>query len=368
MIRSVLLFPWRVLRRLFLSARAWVLFLLIIIVVLVAYYALSDRYTPFTTDAYVQAYVVQVAARVEGQVVRVHVEENRPIQKGELLFEIDPRPFEHRVAQLEARLVQMVQQVAQMDSELAAARADDAKLIAEENYARAVHEQELYIFKKEATTDRKYLDAVQKYRAAQAACERSRAQIRKVEQALAARIGDEHALVAETRAMLADAKLNLEWTRIYAPVNGYVTNLQLREGAYAHVGKPVLTCVDSDQWWVVANYRENCLERIRPGQPVGLTFNMYPGRIFTGVVQSVGWGVNEGQGVPSGELPAVRNPQQWIRSAQRFQVRIAPAMPEDHPLRVGATASATIFTESDYALVPVAEFWQRVVSWFDYLY
>jgi multidrug resistance efflux pump len=119
---------------------------------------------------------------------------------------------------------------------------------------------------------------------------------------------------------------------------------------------------------VVANYRENSLERIRAGQPVGLTFNTYPGRVFTGTVQSVGWGVGEGQGVPSGELPDVRNPQQWIRSAQRFQVRITPSLPEDCPLRVGATASATVYTEQDHALVPVAEFWQRVVSWFDYLY
>ena len=113
-------------------------------------------------------------------------------------------------------------------------------------------------------------------------------------------IGSEHALVAEVKAQLADARLNLEWTRIYAPANGYVTNVQLRDGSYAYAGKPVLTFIDAEQWWVVANYRENCLERIRAGQPVGLTFNTYPGRVFSGTVQSVGWGVDEGQGVPSG--------------------------------------------------------------------
>src|SRR6266481_9951499 len=166
-------------RKLILSARAWVLFVLTVIAALVAYYVLSDRHTPFTTDAYVQAYVIQVAARVEGQVVRVYVQENQAVEKGELLFEIDPRPFEYRVALLEAKRVDVIQQVAQLGSELAASRADDTRLAAEEAYARAVYEQEKEIFKQKATTDRKYLDAMQKFDAAQAARERGLAQTHK---------------------------------------------------------------------------------------------------------------------------------------------------------------------------------------------
>jgi len=95
---AVLLFPLAFGQKLLLSARAWVLFILLIVVVLVVYYVLADLYTPFTTDAYVQAYVVQVAPRVEGQVVRVCVHENQAVSKGDLLFEIDRRPFEHRCA------------------------------------------------------------------------------------------------------------------------------------------------------------------------------------------------------------------------------------------------------------------------------
>jgi multidrug resistance efflux pump len=354
-------------RRLLLSARAWVLFVLLVIAALVAYYVLSDRHTPFTTDAYVQAYVIQVAARVEGQVVRVHVQENQAVNKGELLFEIDPRPFAYRVALLEAKRVEVVQQVAQMESELSAARADDARLAAEEAYARAVYEQEKEIFKQKATTDRKYLDAMQTYNATRAARERGLAQTRKAEQALAARIGEEHALVAEAEAQLAEARLDLEWTRVYAPANGYVTNVQLREGAYVHVGTPVLTCIDGDQWWVVANYRENSLENVRPGQRVRLSFNTYPGRIFPGVVQTVGWGVDQGQGTPSGNLPVVDEPKNWIRLAQRFQVRITPQVPAGFPLRVGATASVAVYTDEHSWLNPVTEAWQKVVATFDYL-
>jgi multidrug resistance efflux pump len=339
-----------------------------VIAALVAYYVLSDRHTPFTTDAYVQAYVIQVAARVEGQVVRVAVLENQAVTKGDLLFEIDPRPFEHQMALLEAKLAQAVQQVAQLESELAASKADDARIVAEEAYARAVHEQETQIRKQDATTDRRYLDAVQKYRVAQADRERSRAMTRKVEQALAARIGGEHAIVAEVKAQLAEAKLNLSWTRIDAPANGYVTNVQLREGSYVHVGTPVLTCIDSDQWWVVANYRENSLEYLRPGQRVGLSFNTYPGRIFPGVVKTVGWGVYQGQAAPSGDLPAVREPLNWIKLAQRFPVWVTPQMPAGYPLRIGATASVAVYPREDYWLNGVTETWHKVVAAFDYLH
>lgn len=371
---QALVWPWRFLKALLsgvrsflLSARVWVFFILLVIAVVVAYYIISDRHTPLTTDAYVQAYVIQVAPRVEGQVVHVYIKENEAVTKGQDLFEIDRRPFEFQVALLEAKRVEAIQQVAQLESELVAAKAEDDRLVAEEAYAKLVHDQEKEIFKLEATTDRKYVDAIQKYKAAQAALARSRAQVKKAEQALAARIGEEHVLVAEVSAQLDQARLNLEWTRVKAPANGYVTNVQLREGSFVHVGTPVLTCIDGDEWWVVANLRENSLQNVRPGQRVGLTFNTYPGHVFPGVVQTVGWGVDEGQGSPSGNLPAIGEPKNWIRLSQRFQVRITPEMPKDHPLRVGATASVAIYTRDEYWLNPITETVQEIESELEHL-
>ena len=148
--------------------------------------------------------------------------------------------------------------------------------MAEEAYAKVVNDQEKEIFKRDATTDRLYVQAVQKYKAAQAALGRSRAEVQKADQALAARVGEEHALVAEVTAQLDQAKLNLEWTRIYSPANGYVTNVQLREGCYIHVGTPVITCIDGENWWVVANFRENAMAELRPGQPARVAFRSAP--------------------------------------------------------------------------------------------
>jgi multidrug resistance efflux pump len=369
-LRVIVLGPWKLFqallrggRRLLLSARAWVLFVLLVIATLIAYYILSDRYTPFTTDAYVQAYVVQVAPQVEGQVVHVHVQENQAVNKGELLFEIDPRPFEHRVALLEAKRVAAIQQVAQLDSELSAARADDARLVALEAYARTVHEQEKAIYKQDATTDRKYVEAVQKARAAQADLERSRAQVRKVEQALAARVGEEHALVAEVEAQLAEARLNREWTRVFAPCAGLITDLQLREGTYTHTGRAVMTLIDTSQWLVVANLRENALTHLRQGQPARVALRSFPGQLFDAHVVSVGWGVSQGQGIPSGQLPDVKVPAIWVPLAQRFQVRLVLDNPDAVPMRVGMTGSVAVYTEPEGVLNHVTGFWHQVIAW-----
>jgi multidrug resistance efflux pump len=364
---AALLFPARIARRLLLSARAWVLFIVLVIGALVAYYVLSDRYTPLTTDAYVQAYVVQVAPRVEGQVVQVQVRENDAVKEGDLLFEIDRRPFQHRVDQLVAKRVEAVQQVAQLESELSAARAEDARLVAEEGYARVVHDQEKAIYKQEATTDRKYVEAVQKYKAAQAALERSRAQVRKAEQVLAARIGTEHALVAEVEAQLAQARLDLDWTRVYAPCDGLITDLQLRVGAYTHTGQAAMTLIDTSHWLVVANYRENALTRLREGQPAGVAFRSLPGRIFAARVVSVGWGVSQGQGVPSGQLPDVKIPASWVPPAQRFQVRLSLDDPGAAPLRVGMTGSVAVYTEPEGVLNDITRCWHQVIAWLYYL-
>ena len=231
-----------------------------------------------------------------------------------------------------------------------------------------VHEQEKAIYKQEATTDRKYVDAVQKFKAAQAALERSRAQIRKAEEALAARIGAEHALVAEVEAQLAEARLNLEWTRVYATCDGLITDLQLREGAYTHTGRAAMTLIDTSRWLVVANFRENALVRLREGQPAGIAFRSLPGQIFAAHVVSVGWGVSQGQGVPSGQLPDVKVPANWVPPAQRFQVRLTLDDPESVPLRVGMTGSVAVYTEPEGVLNDVTRGWHQVIAWLYHLY
>jgi multidrug resistance efflux pump len=358
---------WRGLRRLVGSFRFWVLVIIGIIVLLVIYYALSEIYTPLTTEAYVQAYVVQIAPQVQERVIHVHVREGERVKAGAPLFELDPALFEQKVAYLEAKLVEVQHQVKQLEAELAAARADHERLIADADYAALVHRQEQAIFKTDSTTERRFRESVQKDKASQAAVRQAASNIQRIEEALSAKISGEHATVAQVRAQLSEARLNLDYTRVVAPCDGLITDLQLREGAYVHMGQAAMTLIDTRRWLIVANFRETSLARMREGQPALVALRGLPGSLFPATVSSLGWGVSQGQGIPSGQLPDVKIPTSWIPPAQRFQVRLSLDDPESVPLRVGMTGSVVVYTEPKGVLVDVTRFWHKVIAWLYYL-
>jgi len=357
----------RGLRRVATSFLFWALVVVCILILLVIYYALAEIYTPFTTEAYVQAYVVQVAPQVAERVIRVHVREGDRVKAGTLLFELDPALFEQKVASLEAKKVEAEHKVKQLDAEHAAARADRERLVAEAEYAASVLRQEQAIYKANSTTERRYLEALKKNEASQAAVRQSSSEIRRVEDALDAKILGEHSLVAQVKAELAEARLNLGYTKVYAPCNGLITDLQLREGAYAHTGQAVMTLIDTSHWLIVANFRENSLPQLREGQPARVAFRSIPARLVDARVSSIGWGVSQGQGIPSGQLPDVKLPTSWVPPAQRFQVRLTLDHPESVSLRVGMTGSVAVYTEDKGLLNGITAFWQRVIAWLYYL-
>lgn len=358
---------WRGVRYCVGSFRFWLLVILLVILTLVAYHSLADRYTPFTMDAYVQAYVVQIAPQVAGQVSRVYAREGERVKAGALLFEIDPRPFEHKIAFLEAKLVETTQKVKQLTTEREAARAEHLRLQAEADYAATVHDQEAKIYKKEATTERKYLEARDKDRAARAAVDKASLHVRNVEESLDARVGREHALVAQVNAQLAEAKLNLSWTRVLAPHDGLITDLQLRDGTYVHVGQGAMTLIDTGDWQIVGHFRENALRNVEVGMPALIALQAAPGRLYRGRVTTTGWGVFRGQGVPSGNLPAVKPQTTWVQPAQRFQVRLVLEESEEVPLRVGMTGSVSVYVEEDHPLNEITRWVHQAVAWLYYL-
>ena len=361
-IRLAVLAPFRLIGRVLRSFRFWLLVLLVVLVVLVAYYVIADRDTPLTTDAYVQAYVVRVAPQVSGLVVRVHVGEGSIVRKGDVLFELDHRPFQHQVATLEAKLVTTRREVNQLYTQLAAEEAEHRRLTAEDELAKYLYERDNRIYQGGATTERKFTNSAQVYKASRASVDKSARMIQHIQEAIDARVGQENSLVAQVEAELAEARLNLEYSTVQAPCDGVITNLQLREGDFAHVGEGVLSCVDRGRWLVVANYRERSLERLRPGQPALVTFRAAPGRIYGARVFALGWGVNQGQGVPSGNLPEVPRLQNWVPPSQRFQVRLALDDPDAAPLRVGTTCTVTTIADPASPILPVTRFIHEFVA------
>jgi membrane fusion protein, multidrug efflux system len=257
--------------------------------------------------------------------------------------------------------------VKQLQADLALTQAELERVHAESSLAESIFQQEKQIYKTDSTTQRRFLEAQQKHRATVVGVLAASQKVKHAEESLEARIGGEHALIAEVKAQLAEARLNLEYTRVHAPCDGRITDLQLREGAYVHIGQSALTLIDTQHWFVVANFRENALKRVRVGQPAQAAFQGEPGQLWSARVADVGWGVGQGQGVPSGTLPDMKRQNTWIPPAQRFQVRLELKEADAVTLRVGMTGSVTVYTEPEGPLNDVAEAIHHVLAWLYYL-
>ena len=160
--------------------------------------------------------------------------------------------------------------------------------------------------------------------------------------------GDANASLREARAALEQAELNLEFTRVRASVDGYVTNLNLRLGSQGVANQPALALVDVNSYWVHGFFKETLVEHIGKGDKAIVTLMSYPDKPVTGRVDSLGWGIAQEDG-STGEdlLPNVSPTFEWIRLAQRVPVRIhLDELPEGIELRVGTTGSVLVMTGS----------------------
>jgi multidrug resistance efflux pump len=259
---------------------------------------------PWTRDGQVRAQVIQITPRVSGPIVDLPIKDNQLVKTGERLFTIDPRTFQAAVGQAQAELQQ-----AQVEADNAKEEADRDRAIRKKDPG-AVSEQAL---------ERK-----------------ENAQLRA------------EAAVEGAKAKLTQAQLDLEFTQVTAPVDGYVTNLNLRLGSQAVANQPALALIDVNSFWVHGFFRENHIEGIGPGDRAVVTLMSYPDRPLEGRVDSLGWGIFQQDGSTGGNLlPNISPTFQWIRLAQRVPVRVHLVdVPEDVELRVGTTASVLVMKGS----------------------
>ncbi|MGR8918800.1 MAG: HlyD family secretion protein [Gammaproteobacteria bacterium] len=305
------------------------------------YWAYREMH-PTTDDAYVQAHVVDIAARVSGPVVRVYVEENDYVDAGAPLFDIDPAVYAAAVASAEANYELAAQDTGADDAEVGVARStlEERRVTlarAERNLERAT------ALAQQNLIPEAEFDNAQATRAeAAAAVDSARADLRRAESKLGAR-GDDNARRRAARAALTAAELELSFTRVAAPVAGWVTNIDLREGAMVIAERPQFSIVEDGRWWVEANFKETEMNHMRPGQPARITIDMYPDVVLAGTVESLG----AGSGAVFSLLPPENATGNWVKVTQRFPVRIsiAPRHDDPHgerPLRVGASATVAV--------------------------
>ena len=353
---------------------------------------------PQTDDATVRANFVGIAPQVNGHIVELHVRDNQQVQEGDLLFVIDPRPYEIALERARAALALTRKEVdglkkaattaaagvSRAEAQLDASRAEvkhretdpvvaDAEIARLEAQFRHADDHlkrlEPLLPKQFVTADRveeartqraSALAALDEARArkraaiaalastraqhaaADAALQQARSERFRAEDAIG-QIDGINARLAAAEAAVHAAELDLSYCRVRAPFTGLVVNMNISKGAFARAGAEIFTLVDTHTWYVVANFRETQLRHIAAGAPVDLYLQSQPGKHFRGSVVGLGWAVLPENGTSVNGLPRVERSLDWIRLAARFPVRIKVDNPDDS-FRLGASAVATVNT------------------------
>ena len=336
------------------------------IVGLTALILLLNVYAPSSSDVRVIKYVVQIVPQVRGQVIEVPIEGNQPVKKGDVLFKIDPTPYQIAVDTLSASLAATEGSVKQLNEQLRAAQGktetDRAKLELER--MRVTQNRDLV---SNGAGDKFTLEQaesnVKQLQAALTADVAAEAQVRA---RLGATVGDDQAEVAQIKSQLANAKWELSQTVFTAPADGTVINLQLRPGQMATaLGMlPVMTFVE-DEYQVLALFNQNELHEVQPGDEAEIALETYPGRIIKATVNSVVWAQGQGQIPMSSTIPLTGF---QALPPGRFAVRLDIA-PKDHDvfLAAGAAGHGAIYTQSFHHIQILRKVLLRINSYVNWL-
>ncbi len=279
-------------------ARNYLITATVVVLAFIAALAMYTRYAtrPWTRDAQVRANVVGIASRVEGPIVEIPIRDNQQVKKGDLLFQVDPSTFQAEVDNWTAKLAQAEASVVQTQQELA---------------------RQTTLFETKVNDLRDLQNAQDSFASAQANA-------------------------AAAKASLELAKLNLSYTRVVAPVDGYLTNVNTSPGTYVYAGEQLLALVDSSSFWVAAYFKETQLRHVTEGALAKVMLMGHDSQPFEGTVDSVAWGIFVSDGSTVQLLPDVSQTIDWVRLPNRFPVRINITGQPPVPLRIGQTASVAI--------------------------
>jgi membrane fusion protein, multidrug efflux system len=297
---------------------------------------------PRTDDAYVRANSVGIAPHVSGPITELPIVDNQYVKQGDLLFVVDPRPYQAVLDAAVAKLQLTELDIRALEDAIRTAHSDQVRLEADASYARQYVNRIQPLLAKHFVTANDVFNARSQANAAQAAVESAQSDVRKAQNQLG-QYGNINALRKAAEAAVYDAKLNVGYCYVRAPYNGYVTNLNIAEGQYANEGQQVVSLIDDRKWYVLANFRETFLSHIQPGMAAEVFILAYPNKRFRGHVQGVGWALYQQNGATVEGLPQTEPTLNWVRLSQRFPVRIVlDDRDPKFPFRMGSTAVVTI--------------------------
>lgn len=341
---------------------------LIAVLVLFTWYIAADRLTPSTNQARVRGFVVPIAPQVAGVVTDVNVAMNQRVEKGQVLFRIDPDTYELTVKQAEAELEKAGQSVGANTADVSSAQARLVEARASLRSVQSGAERIIAIEDMGVVTQAEVDKAKADIAGAKARIIEAVASLARARENLGAE-GSNNADIVSAMAKLEKAQLDLSRSVLYAPGDGGVTNVRVHVGYYANVGQSVMTFISSSDVWLEAYMRENNIEYINQGDEVELVLDSMPGRIHQATVTSVGFGVADSSGNQIGELATVQAPTGWLRDAQRFPVIIS--FNDDSTVgyrREAGQADVIIYATDNFFLNGLAWVYIRVIAILSYLY
>ena len=356
-------------------AKKGIRWVLLLIVLSLAWYLLADRYTPYTQQARVGAFVIPVAAEVAGRVIRVNVRNNQDVKAGDVLFELDPQPLQIAVDRAKADLESTRRQVGASTAGIASAQASLRAAQANELKTRQDNQRLEGLYKQDPGTISVRLLEVSRANREQAVAQvaAARAEVQRAQEQEGGNT-DTNAQLRSAASALAKAELDLANTRIGARSAGLITDLRTDVGQFAAVGSPVMTLIAIHDVWISADLTENNLGRVQPGTPVAIVLDALPGEVLDGRVRSVGYGVSVGQTPAPGTLPSIQNSRDWLRPAQRFPVIIEfteeakKRLVDNRAIRAGGQAEVMAFPSEGNPLNPLGRLFVGLMSWLSYAY
>jgi len=317
----------------------WVLLLIALVVAAAGVYVFlqHEAVYPNTSDAYVTAYVVSIKPQIGGRITALPVKDHQAVDQGQLLMEIDAQPYRIALQRAQAELALAQQQALAADAGAQAAAAAVNQRRAQLDNARRNYGRDSRLLAHKAVPQAQVDSDRDKLHEEEAALKTAQADHNR-----ALRERDEAgARIDVAKATLDRAHLNLSYTTIKAPAAGLLGKISVHPGDLVQPGQYLFPLVEDHTFWVNANYKETDLARIKVGQPATILIDMYPGKTFRGVVESL----SPASGAAFSLLPPQNATGNWVKVTQRFPVRVRVITRDsDRPLRIGASGSVTIDT------------------------
>jgi len=312
----------------------------VLIGLIAGYFYVGYRKTHISTDdAFIDGNIHTIAAKIGGTVNEIYVTDNQLVKKGDLLLEIDPADYNARFREASSVVHAEKAKLDEDETKIAAARADLELQRANLKLADIEKNRAENLYQKEVIPRERYDRAMTAYEVAVAQVKAAEEKLRSAESQRLTQVST----IRQKEATATLAQLNYEYTKVYAPADGYITKKSVQTGNQIQAGQPLMAVVPLSDIWVTANFKETQMENIRPGQAVTIKVDSYPGKVFRGKVDSI----MAGTGVTFSLFPPENATGNYVKVVQRIPVKIIfeEGTDTEHVLRIGMSVDPTVIAK-----------------------